>query len=127
MKEATLTKKDVKNVKKAVERAEKAKAELSEEDTRKFKELMEATKNPIEFTDDDFRMGERELDVRNLSEANYKQLMFRLEVVKCNHLRDIAQTQGDILRFEMMILEKMGVADIVEEYGKFIDKLNEKR
>lgn len=127
MKEATLTKKDVKNVKKAVERAEKAKAELSEEDTRKFKELMEATKNPIEFTDDDFRMGERELDVRNLSEANYRQLMFRLEVVKCNHLRDIAQTQGDILRFEMMILEKMGVADIVEEYGKFIDKLNEKR
>lgn len=127
MKEATLTKKDVKNVKKAVERAEKAKAELSEEDTRKFKELMEATKNPIEFTDDDFRMGERELDVRNLSEANYKQLMFRLEVVKCNHLRDIAQTQGDILRFEMMILEKMGVTDIVEEYGKFIDKLNEKR
>lgn len=127
MKEATLTKKDVKNVKKAVERAEKAKADLSEEDTRKFKELMEATKNPIEFTDDDFRMGERELDVRNLSEANYRQLMFRLEVVKCNHLRDIAQTQGDILRFEMMILEKMGVADIVEEYGKFIDKLNEKR
>lgn len=127
MKEATLTKKDVKNVKKAVERAEKAKAELSEEDTRKFKELMEATKNPVEFTDDDFKMGERELDVRGLSEANYKQLMFRLEVVKCNHLRDIAQTQGDILRFEMMILEKMGVTDIVEEYGKFIDKLNEKR
>lgn len=127
MKEATLTKKDVKNVKKAVERAEKAKADLSEEDTKKFKELMEATKNPIEFTDDDFKMGERELDVRNLSEANYKQLMFRLEVVKCNHLRDIAQTQGDILRFEMMILEKLGVADIVEEYGKFIDKLSEKR
>lgn len=127
MKEATLTKKDVKNVKKAMERAEKAKAELSEEDTKKFKELMEATKNPVEFTDDDFKMGERELDVRGLSEANYKQLMFRLEVVKCNHLRDIAQTQGDILRFEMMILEKMGVTDVVEEYGKFIEKLNEKR
>ena len=118
-KKEALTEKDVKNVRSAVEKAAKAKAVADPKETKRFKELLAQCKLPVEIKDEDFAMGEGELDVRKLSDANYRQLMFRVNVLKANHLRDISQTLADVERLLMLVLKAQGVEDI----GKALEDL----
>ena len=120
-KKEALTEKDAKNVRDAVEKAAKAKAKAGSDakDVERFKELLAQCKLPVEIKDEDFKMGEGELDVRKLSDANYRQLMFRVNVLKANHLRDISQSLADIERLLMLVLKAQGVEDI----GKALESL----
>jgi len=125
-KKEALTEKDVKNVRSAVEKAAKAKAGADPKDIERFKELLSQSKMPVEFKDEDFRLGEGELDVRGLSDANYRQLMFRVNVIKANHLRDISQTLVDVERLLMLVLKKLGVEDIGKELMDLFEELGKK-
>ena len=125
-KKETLTEKDVKNVRSAVEKATKAKAKASPKDIERFKELLSQSKMPVEIEDKDFAMGEGELDVRKLSDANYRQLMFRVNVLKANHLRDISQTLVDVERLLMLVLKAQGVEDIGKALNGLFEELGKK-
>ena len=125
-KKEALTEQDVKNVRSAVEKAAKAKAEASAKETKRFKELLAQCKLPVEIKDEDFAMGEGELDVRKLSDANYRQLMFRVNVLKANHLRDISQSLADIERLLMLVLKAQGVEDIGKALESLFKELSKK-
>lgn len=125
-KKEALTEKDVKNVRNAVEKAAKAKAGADPKETERFKELLAQCKLPVEIEDKDFAMGEGELDVRKLSEANYRQLMFRVNVLKANHLRDISQTLVDVERLLMLVLKAQGVEDIGKALNGLFEELGKK-
>ncbi len=127
-KKEALTEKDVRNVRSAVEKAAKAKAKAGADpkDTERFKELLAQCQLPVEIGDEDFKMGEGELDVRKLSDANYRQLMFRVNVLKANHLRDISQSLTDIERLLMLVLKAQGVEDIGKELESLFKELREK-
>lgn len=125
-KKEALTEKDVRNVRSAVEKAAKAKAEASPKDIERFKELLNQSKMPVEFKDEDFKLGEGELDVRGLSDANYRQLMFRVNVLKANHLRDISQTLVDVERLLMLVLKAQGVEDIGKALNGLFEELAKK-
>ena len=53
-KKEALTEKDVENVRSAVEKAAKAKAEANPKDAERFKELLNQAKMPVEIEDKDF-------------------------------------------------------------------------
>lgn len=125
-KKEALTEKDVKNVRSAVEKAAKAKADADPKETEKFKELLAQCKLPVELKDEDFKLGEGELDVRGLSDANYRQLMFRVNVLKANHLRDISQSMADIERLLMLVLKAQGVEDIGKALNELFEELGKK-
>ena len=125
-KKEALTEKDVKNVRSAVEKAAKAKANANPKDIERFKELLSQSKMPVELKDEDFKLGEGELDVRGLSDANYRQLMFRVNVLKANHLRDISQSMTDIERLLMLVLKAQGVEDIGKALNDLFEELGKK-
>ena len=125
-KKEALTEKDVKNVRSAVEKAAKAKAKASPTDIERFKEILAQSKLPVEIEDKDFAMGEGELDVRKLSDANYRQFMFRVNVLKANHLRDISQTLVDVERLLMLVLKAQGVEDIGKALNGLFEELGKK-
>ena len=125
-KKEALTEKDVKNVRSAVEKAAKAKADANPKDIERFKELLSQSKMPVELKDEDFKLGEGELDVRKLSDANYRQLMFRVNVLKANHLRDISQTLVDVERLLMLVLKAQGVEDIGKALNGLFEELSKK-
>ena len=127
-KKEALTEKDVRNVISAVEKAAKAKAKAGADpkETERFKELLAQCKLPVEIEDKDFAMGEGELDVRKLSDANYRQLMFRVNVLKANHLRDISQTLVDVERLLMLVLKAQGVEDIGKALNGLFEELGKK-
>ena len=81
---------------------------------------------PVEFKDEDFKLGEGELDVRGLSDANYRQLMFRVNVIKANHLRDISHTLVDVERLLMLVLKAQGVEDIGKALNSLFEELGKK-
>lgn len=125
-KKEALTEKDVENVRNAVEKAAKAKANANPKDIERFKELLSQSKMPVEFKDEDFKLGEGELDVRGLSDANYRQLIFRVNVIKANHLRDISQSMTDIERLLMLVLKAQGVEDIGKALNGLFEELGKK-
>ena len=106
--------------------AAKAKAKASPKDIERFKEILAQSKLPVEIEDKDFAMGEGELDVRKLSDANYRQFMFRVNVLKANHLRDISQTLVDVERLLMLVLKAQGVEDIGKALNGLFEELSKK-
>ena len=70
-------------------------------------------------------MGEQELDVRQLSRSNYRQVQFRMETQKLAYLKALVQGQTDVLRMLMVIADKHGVEDIVKATDDVLDKVDE--
>ena len=100
--------------------------DLTEEEKKLWEKAMAEMNAPIEFKDSDFKLGEHELDIRGLSKKNKEQLQFRMECAKLAHLRQIAQSQIDIMRLIMVGLKKMGVDDIEQATDDLMTELNKK-
>ena len=94
---------------------------LSKKDMEKVQKILEMAKLPIEINDEDFKLGEREIDIRKLSKENKEQLKFRIAMRNSALLYDISQTQGDILRTQMAILRKLGVENLTDYLSETID------
>lgn len=123
--EVKLTKEDEKKVLNAIKQAHLDSTKLSPESQKALAEMMEKAKLPIVFNDKDFKMGEQELDVRQLSRSNYRQVQFRMETQKLAYLKALVQGQTDVLRMLMVIADKLGVEDIVKATDDVLDKVDE--
>lgn len=98
---------------------------LSKKETKIVKEITDSLKMPIEFTDEKFTMGEGELDVRKLNEANYKQMLFRQNAINNIYLKSVNQSLIDTQRLLMLLLKKMGVDNIYKELNELLMELAE--
>ena len=123
MEDKLLDEKLVDEVKKAHEKRVIDESELSEEDQETFAKMLEEAKMPVKFTDDKFKLGENELDVRELSAKNYKQMMYRVGVLENVYLKQTVASLPDIIRLQMLILKKLGTKDIVKEIDELETEL----
>lgn len=102
--------------------ASKNNLEVNEEALKTYEELCEIAKQPIKFTNDDFQLGERELDIRELSAKNLKQVEFRQSILNNVYLKGISDTLIDLLRILCVIGKKLGINDIEKEINDFMDE-----
>ena len=88
--------------------------QLSEEEQKKLDQILKLAKKPVVLKDSEFKLAPRELDIRHLSDKNYKQMQFRMECHKVALLKGIHDDLVDVMRLEMLILKKLGVANITD-------------
>ena len=88
--------------------------------------ILEEAKMPIELKNEDFKMGERELDIRGLSSKNRDQMLFRMLVLNNVYQRQNALTLIDIMRLMMILLKQMGVENIEKAIDDLIQEQTQK-
>lgn len=88
--------------------------------------ILEEAKMPIEMKNEDFKMGERELDIRGLSSKNRDQMLFRMLVLNNVYQRQNALTLIDIMRLMMILLKQMGVENIEKAIDDLIQEQTQK-
>jgi hypothetical protein len=77
--------------------------------------------------DSDFSdLTDKEIDIRELSEKNYRQMMFRTSALQCEYLRGMAQSLADIDFSLQCLCSKMGV-DLKEAYSKATQEAEKQR
>lgn len=123
MEDNLLKEEQVEQVKEAHEKKVIEESELSEEDQEIFTKMLEEAKMPVKFTDEKFKLGEGELDIRELSAKNYKQMMYRIGVLENVYLKQTVASLTDIIRLQMLILKKLGTKDIVKEIDELETEL----
>ena len=82
---------------------------------------------PVNLSDEEFKLGKNELDIRNLNEANYKQLMFRVTLLNGVYLRNIMKFLQDILNAIFVELDAMGVKDLLKSSDRVIAKMRKEQ
>lgn len=101
------------------------KTKPSQKEMEDFKKAMKEAKKPVVLNDKDFEMAPGELDVRQLSDSNYRQMMFRTECQKVAYLKAIHEDCVDIQRTLFIILRKgYDVEDIAKEFDDLMDNLS---
>lgn len=100
--------------------------ELSKEQEEIIAKCWEEAKMPVEMTDKDFKLGENELDIRKLGEKNFAQMIFRQLVLNTVYQRQISQSLVDLMRLVMIILQKLGVEDIIKATDDLLTELQKK-
>ena len=93
-------------------------SKLNEHDQEIFNEMLKAAKMPVKLTNDKFEMGESELDIRELSGKNYRQLMYRVGLLENVYLKQVVASLSDVIRLQMVILKKLGSENIIEDIEK---------
>lgn len=91
-----------------------------------FQKVLEEASMPVEMKDEDFKLGESELDIRKLSKKNLEQMMFRQGVLNAIYLKQCLTSLVDVTRLLMVIADKIGVEDIVEATDLVIEKVTTK-
>lgn len=100
--------------------------EVDDETQELFSRILEEAKLPIEMTNEDFKMGERELDIRGLSSKNRDQMLFRMLVLNNVYQRQNALTLIDMMRLLMILLKQMGVENIEQAIDNLIEEQTRK-
>lgn len=115
----------VEKVKKVIKDQATKHISISEKDQEAIKECFKQAELPVDFTDEDFKLGAQELDIRNLSQKNLNQIFFRLLSVNVSLQRQLAQIMIDIERLVMLSLTTKGMkaTDISVELAKMINDL----
>lgn len=100
-------------------------AGISAKDSDLFRQMCEEASMPVEYLDKDFKLGDNELDIRSLSKRNYNQMIFRTLVLQNVYLKNVTSGLLDITRLLLVLLDKLGVEDIVKATDDIVDKINE--
>lgn len=116
----------VNEVKEQIKKEELAGTELTPEQEEILIKCLEEAKMPVKLEDKDFTLGERELDIRNLSNDNTYQMFFRMQILNVVYQRQLTQNLVDIERLLMLVLKKLGVEDVVKETDDLLSELAEK-
>ena len=112
--------------KEAVKEKVKGENELTEDEVKVLEKILAESKLPVKIKDEEFNMGERELDIRGLSRANRDQIIFRMAGVLPNvYLRQILTSLVDISRLLMLVLKKLGSENINDEIDDLMKELKE--
>ena len=112
------TEEQIKEVEELHEKRVIDESKLNEHDQEIFNEMLQAAKLPIKLTNDKFEMGESELDIRELSGKNYRQLMYRVGLLENVYLKQVVASLSDVIRLQMVILKKLGSENIIEDIEK---------
>ena len=113
---------DVQAIKKENERRVKEQHVLNKEQQKLFTRILKEAKMPVKLKDNEFKLGENELDIRNLSTANRTQMFFRQDTLQNIYLKQILTSLVDVTRLLMIIADKLGVEDIVGATDDIIEK-----
>lgn len=89
-------------------------SQLDEKQRKLLEDISNEARMPIKLKDGDIELGEGELDIRELSKKSKEQLIFRQLILNNVYLRQVVQSQVDLLRLVMIILKKLGVEDIIQ-------------
>lgn len=118
---------DIKKVQKAIRDEQMKQHEISEKDQKIYDEMLKVADMPVVLTNAGFKLGKQELDIRKLSDANFRQMFFREQVLTNIYSKATVDTLMDILRLLMVIATKLGVEDIVGATDELIEKLNKQQ
>jgi len=77
------------------------------------------------MTDKEFKLGQGELDIRNLSENNKYQMFFRTFVIQNVWIKQLSNSLLDITRLLMVVIDKLGIEDISAATDEVIEKAQE--
>ncbi len=97
---------------------------LNQQQQKTLAKIMAEAKMPVKMTDEEFKLGENELDIRKLSSGNRTQMMFRTALLDNVYGRQTLDTLVDILRLLMVIADKLGVENIVESTDEVTEKVD---
>ena len=120
-----LTEEAVAKVKEAIAEEVRQEAGIDDKSSELFKQMCEEATMPVEFLDKHFKLGENELDIRQLSKKNLNQMFFRTLVLHSVYLKNITTSLVDITRLLLIFLDKYGVEDIVKATDDIIEKIAE--
>lgn len=118
-----LTKKEKYDAKKLLKNKAMEEVGVKEEDVKKFNEMCELAGLPIVIKDKDIKLVKGEIDIRQLSEKNVSQLLFRHLTVGGAYLKDIRDSLVDIQKLLMIILKQMGVNEIIKATDEIVADL----
>ena len=123
-----LSKKEKDALRDPIKRAEMAKmgVNITDENVKKVEDILKAARMPVTLKDKDVVMGEREIDIRNLSPQNREQLVFRMLELGNVNIKNCLDSLIDITRLLMLILKKMGYDDIVKATDDLMIELAQK-
>lgn len=115
-KEIVLTDANKKEATELLKKARDGQEKIAKEDAkpnpeieRAFKEAMEKIGMPIILDDENFEMGKGELDVRTLSDKNFRQLMWREMIALVCYLKGETNYLYSIHMLMIVLLNKLGV------------------
>ena len=97
---------------------------VSPEEMKKIEEMAAIAKMPIVVKDSDIKLGEGEVDIRKLSDENFKQMLFRLVVLNNVYMRDLCSSMIDLLRLVMLSLKNSGVENITKAIDDLMTDLS---
>lgn len=101
----------------------------SKEEAEEVKAIFEAANQPVAFTDEDFKLGPCELDIRGLSIQNQNQVYFRLMAQNVTLQKQLCQLEVDNQRLMLLLLTKVGGVkpeELGDELGELITRLEKK-
>lgn len=120
-----ITEADVQKVKDQIDEKVIKEHSLNEKQEEIYKRILEEAELPTTLTDEIFKLGKNELDVRHLSKKNYQQMMFRAAALQNVYLKQILTSLVDLTRLSMIIADKLGVEDIIKATDDIIEKQRE--
>lgn len=115
-KEIVLTDDNKKEATELLKKARDGQEKIAKEDAKPnpeiekaFKEAMEKIGMPVVLNDENFEMGKGELDVRTLSDKNFRQLMWREMIALVCYLKGETNYLYSIHMLMIVLLNKLGV------------------
>lgn len=111
----------------AIKRAALKGLDLTPEEEQAALEILEQANMPIEFDNKDFKLGPQEIDIRKLNERNYRQMIFRTLIVQGVWLRNMSRSLLDVCNLLFVLLDKMGVKNIVKESDEVLVKIHKEQ
>lgn len=115
-KEIVLTDSSKKEATELLKKARDGQEKIAKEDAKPnpeiekaFKEAMEKIGMPVILDDENFEMGKGELDVRTLSDKNFRQLMWREMIALVCFLKGETNYLYSIHMLMIVLLNKLGV------------------
>jgi len=97
---------------------------MSEQDAAIAMEMLDEANMPVELTDEDFKLGPRELDIRKLSEENKWQMLFRVTLLNGVYLRNLMKSLNDVINLMFVELDAMGVKNIIKTSDQVMAKVH---
>jgi len=118
-----LTTKEKQQVKAALKEDALKQTSATPEETKKLADMLELAKMPIVIKDKDIKLGPGEVDFRQVSDLNARQLLFRYLTLNNVYLKDIRDSLIDIQKLLMILAKTQGVTDIIKATDEIVEEL----
>ena len=118
-----LTKKEKEQAKSVLKEKALQESGVSPEDAKKVEDMLKLAKMPVVIKDKDIKLGDGEVDFRELSDVNTRQMLFRYLTLNNVYLKDIRDSLIDLQKLVMIELKNQGVTDIIKATDELIEEL----